>query len=393
MTTGNPFTLARTPKIVFGAGAIRNIGGLAAPFGHHLLVVQSRSIAHNQETVGRIILSLENANIRFLQVTVSGEPSPDLVDAVVRDHAGGKFDAVIAVGGGSAIDAGKAISAMLPLGGSVTVYLEEIGTKQHPGCKVPFVAVPTTAGTGSEASANSVLSRTGPGGYKKSLRHENLVPDIALVDPDLTLSCPPSITAACGMDALTQLIEAYVSPRATPFTDALIERALPGVPVFLARAFENGADDTEARAGMAWAALVSGIALANAGLGVVHGMASPLGAFFPVPHGVICGTLLLPSIRITIRELERSIPTHPALKKYSAAGRLLSPGAKSSTAAGCAALISSLESLVERLQIPRLSAFGIAENDVAGIVEAAGNRNHPVQLSKELMTEMVMSRL
>jgi alcohol dehydrogenase len=393
VTAPGSFSVARTPKIVFGAGTLAGIGELTKKFGTSVLLVQSRSFAENPGRSDRLFAPLRSAGIRYQTETVSGEPSPGLVDGVVAKHTGSGIHAVIAVGGGSALDAGKAIAAMLPLGGSVTAYLEEIGTKPHPGCTLPFIAVPTTAGTGSEASANTVLSAIGPDGYKKSLRHENFVPDIALVDPELTYTCPSGVTASCGMDALTQLIEAYVSPRATPFTDALIERALPGIPGFLTRAVDAGESDGEARRGMAWAALVSGIALANAGLGVVHGIASSVGAFFPLPHGVVCGTLLLPSIQATLDEIKLTGKPHPALEKYAAAGRLLSQLQECPVETGCAALTTTIGSLTERVRIPRLSAYGITKNDIAGIVASAGNRSHPVQLSKERITEIVISRL
>jgi alcohol dehydrogenase class IV len=389
----NSFSLVRPPKILFGSGSIEKIGDVASTFGKQALLVVSRSLAQDTEVMLRITRSLKKCNVGYKKLETSGEPSPALVDETVQQYAGSGITTVISIGGGSVIDAGKAIAAMLPLNEPVTGYLEEIGTKPHPGVKVPFIAVPTTAGTGSEASANAVLSTTGPDGFKKSLRHENFVSEVALVDPDLAASCPAAITAACGMDALTQLQEAYVSPRANQFTDALIEGALPCVAGCLQRAVEAGETDSKARTGMAWAALVSGIALANAGLGVVHGLASPIGAYFPVPHGVVCGTLLAPAIQATIRELERVERRHPVLEKYATLGRLVSGRAGLSTKDGCAALIEKVTAMTESLRIPRLSIFGITVNDVKKIVAGAGNRNNPLELTKEQMTEIVLSRL
>jgi alcohol dehydrogenase len=387
------FSLGRTPKIVFGPGSFGKIGAIAAGFGKHTLIVMSRSVIRGPGFSERTLSLLSKAGVTIDIVEISGEPSPDLVDKTVDRFHKSDVASVIGIGGGSAIDAGKAISAMLPLGGSVVEYLEGISDKQHPGCKVPFIAAPTTAGTGSEASANAVLSRTGPQGFKKSVRHENLVPDVALVDPELSLSCPPGVTAACGMDALTQLLEAYVSTRASVMTDVLVESALPRVRESLTTAVKHGATDVDARSGMAYAALVSGIALASAGLGVVHGLASPIGGFFPVPHGVVCGTLLLPATEITIRALRDGKHGEVALGKYARAGSLLSGNQALNREQGVEALVMVIGSLTDELRIPRLSAFGITQRDVEAIVAGAGNKNNPVPLDRGQIADIVLARL
>ena len=190
------------------------------------------------------------------------------------------IDVVLSTGGGSVIDAGKAVSAMLRVEGSVAEYLEDVGTRKHPGTKVPFVAVPTTAGTGCEATRNAVLSRVGPDGFKKSLRHDNFLPDAAVVDPVLTLSCPPDITAACGLDALTQLLESFVSTKASVLTDVLALSGLEHIGNSLVPACTNSGQDIDMRANLSYAALMSGITLTSAGLGTVHGFASSIGGLF-----------------------------------------------------------------------------------------------------------------
>jgi alcohol dehydrogenase class IV len=387
------FVLARTPKIVFGTGSIVEIGVLASGFGKRALLVMSTGVMRVPGLAERIVSLLNNAGVTSETIEAHGEPSPDVIDSAVnRFHTTG-IGVVISVGGGSTIDAGKAISAMLPLHEDVTDFLEEAGTRSHPGCKVPFIAAPATAGTGSEASANAVVSRVGANGFKKSLRHENLVPDVALVDPELAVSCPPDVTAACGMDALTQLLEAYVSPKASPMTDTLIESALPRVRDCLRAAVKNGAVDVAARSGMAYAALISGIALANAGLGVVHGLASPIGGFFPVPHGVVCGTLLLPAIEATISEVRRAQPGSATLDKYAHAGSLLSGGHALNREQGIDMLVGAIGSLTDDLCIPRLSAFGITRSNVDAIVARAGNKNNPVRLDRKQIAGIVLSRL
>jgi alcohol dehydrogenase len=387
------FSFLGTPQITFGAGSIKKLGALASRMGKEALLLRNRSITQKSGQWGNICQSLKNNAIEFRTVEIHGEPSSQIVDATVKEYGNTGIEVVIAVGGGSVIDAGKAISAMLPIGEPVDEYLEDSGKKIHPGTKVPFIAVPTTAGTGSEASANAVLSRIGPDGFKKSLRHDNLVPDAALVDPALTLSCPAPVTAACGMDAFTQLMEAYVSPKASPMTDALIESALPSVRNCLIAAATYEAGDIDVRAGMAYAALVSGIALANAGLGVVHGMAAAIGGSFTIPHGVVCGTLLGKATEITIAALKKSEPSHPALTKYARAGSIISGKEARSIDTGCNALVKTINSWTEALPLPRLADFGITPNDSEKIAAGSSNKNNPVKLTREEIAGIIASRI
>jgi alcohol dehydrogenase len=390
----NKFSFISPSRILFGPGTIEKLGVIAADFGKQALILRNRSMARNNERWNDITRDLTEHSIGFHSLDVHGEPSPELVDAAVREYGKTGIEMVIAIGGGSVIDTGKAISAMLPTGGPVTDYLENIGEKTHPGTKVPFIAVPTTAGTGSEASANTVLSRVGSsGGFKKSLRHKNLVPNAALVDPALALSCPAPVTAACGMDAFTQLLEAYVSPKASPVTDALVESALPHVRDCLVAAATNGAADIAMRAGMAYAALISGLALANAGLGVVHGLASSLGGRFVVPHGVVCGLLIGKAAETTIAALEIANPRHPALVKYARAGAIISGKKNAAVSADCAALLQTIRAWTKVLHLPRLSEFGVTSGSIEKIAAETGNRNNPVALSSGEIAEILTSQL
>jgi alcohol dehydrogenase class IV len=238
-----------------------------------------------------------------------------------------------------------------------------------------------------------VLSTIGNNGFKRSLRHENYIPDIALVDPELTLTCPPAITAACGMDALTQLLEAYVSTKASIMTDALCESALPLVGKHLVNAVEQGANDIAARTGMAYASLCSGIALANAGLGVVHGLAALIGALFPVPHGVVCGTLLAGSVRENVKKLKTLPEGKSALKKYARAASLLSGKAYQDDTTAVNQLVEYLINLSEQLSIPRLGGYGIRAVDIDRFFTENVNKNNPVQLNNNEIRSVLLERI
>ncbi len=391
----SPFVFSSLPRIVFGAGAIQEAPRLVADFGTEVLLVTGASAVRKSGRWDALLTGLEAAGIGHRHVSMHGEPSPEQIDTILGLMRNQEIDVVLAWGGGSVLDAGKAISAMLPLEGSVFDYLEDVGTgATHPGDKTPFIAVPTTAGTGSEATKNAVLSRVGPQGFKKSLRHDRFMPDVALIDPELALTCPPPVTAACGLDALTQLLEAFVSTKASPLTDALARSGLAAVRDNLTRAFRDGAQDVAARGGMAYAALLSGVTLANAGLGLVHGLAGPLGGFFPVPHGVACGTLLAPANAATIRRLrETAGPAHPALAKFAEAGRLLAGRDERDSARAADLLVETLAAWTEELQVPRLSAYGITAADLPRLAAAGDNKNNPVALSAEERQAVLAARL
>jgi len=382
------------PEIYFGAGTLRQLPQLLLRAGRRaLLVTGSTSFLHSDAYAG-LTLGLAQSEITFFQTSISGEPSPSFIDQAVERYRDEKLNWVIGIGGGSAIDAGKAISAMLPQQGSVADYLEGRETRKHDGRKIPFIAVPTSSGTGAEATKNAVLSEIGERGYKSSLRHDRLVPDIALIDPELMLSCPPALTAACGLDAFTQLLESYVSTKASPMSDAL---ALSGLEHFAAGflpAYEQGASDITARSHMAYAALLSGVTLANAGLGVVHGFASPIGGYFDMPHGVVCGSLIGEATRINLEVLfDDTGKNRIALEKFARVGVLLSGSASSSLETGCERLVMALRALIERTQIPRLGHYNIRPSDFPRILDKTTNKNSPAVLNRDQMQSILHARL
>jgi alcohol dehydrogenase len=393
-----PFTVARLPRIVFGAGTRDTIAKEAAAFGRRALVVTGARSLRASVDWPKLGEALAAEAVEWAPVAVEDEPSPQLVDDAVAAHRERDIRVVVGIGGGSALDAAKAIAGLLPHGNSVMDHLEGVGRGvPYRGPSVPFVAVPTTAGTGSEATKNAVLSVRGGDGFKKSFRDEALVPRVAIVDPDLLRTCPQEVVAANGMDAFTQLLESYVSANASPVTDAL---AWSGMEAF-ARGFLDfwQGDDDAAAAGRdctAYAALMSGIALAQAGLGSVHGLASPLGAFHPVPHGTVCGTLVAEATAINIEALSARQPGHPALAKYAQAGALLAGRRFESDREARAALVERLRDLVRTLGIARLSRYGLSEREVPKIVANARGgsmKTNPLVLTDDEIAELVRRRI
>jgi len=306
------------------------------------------------------------------------------------------IDVVIGIGGGSALDAAKAIAGLLRPGNSVMDHLEGVGPElPYVGPATPFIAVPTTVGTGSEATKNAVLSVQGAEGFKKSFRDEKLVAEVALVDPDLLATCPPAVIAANGMDALTQLLESYVSSRASPLTDSLAWGGMKAARDGLLALYRD-AGNAVARERMAYAALVSGITLAQVGLGSVHGLAAPLGAFFPIPHGVACGTLVATATRINIETLRAREPDHPALKKYALVGRLLSKQGELDERAAHAALVDTLDAWTRDLELPRLAHYGVRPADLPRIVansRGSSMKTNPIQLTDSEIAAILMARM
>ncbi len=275
-------------------------------------------------------------------------------------------------------------------------HLEGVGPElPYAGPAIPFIAVPTTAGTGSEATRNAVLGVQGTNGFKKSFRDEKLVAEVALVDPDLLATCPPAVIAANGMDAITQLLESFVSSRAAPLTDSLAWGGMKAARDGLLALYADTGDG-EARNRMAYAALVSGITLAQVGLGSVHGLAAPLGAFFPIPHGAACGTLVAQATRVNIDALQAREPNHPALEKYAQMGRLLSRQGKLNHAASHAALVDTLDNWTHALQLPSLAHYGVTHADIPRIVansRGSSMKTNPITLTDAEIAKLLAARI
>ncbi|OGR15502.1 MAG: hypothetical protein A2097_05495 [Desulfobacula sp. GWF2_41_7] len=388
------FNYSANPHIQFGPGKIDQLPKLARFYGDSLLLITGTESFQKSDHWPKLLKALEKKSIVIYQATVKTEPSPFIIDGIIRKFRDKNIDAVAAIGGGSVIDAGKAVSAMMTKKESIIEYLEGVGNRSHDGKKIPFIALPTTSGTGSEATKNAVISQPGENGFKKSLRHDKFVPDIAIVDPELTVDCPSKITAACGMDALTQLLESFASPGSSIMTDSLVEGALRILGDSLIRAAIKNPCDIDARTKLSYASYISGLTLANAGLGVVHGFASVIGGLFNIPHGVICGTLLSETIRQNVESLISMDPDSPALHKYARAACLLSPTHFSEDRVESSRyLVSLLTEWTEQLEIPGLGAYGVTHKDIHRIVSATGQKNNPIQLSVEKLSRILQARL
>ena len=390
------FSLSRLPRIEFGPGALAKLPAIARSYGKRALLVTGAGSLKKSPFWPAVTDGLKAQGMTWLHLAIPGEPSPQMVDEAVRALHSESIDVVIGIGGGSALDAAKAIAGLLKPGNSVMDHLEGVGPElPYTGPATPFIAVPTTAGTGSEATKNAVLSVQGPDGFKKSFRDEKLVAEYALVDPDLLATCPPAVIAANGMDAFTQLLESYVSSRAAPLTDSLAWGGMKAARDGLLALYAD-AGDAVARGRMAYAALVSGITLAQVGLGSVHGLAAPLGAFFPIPHGVACGTLVATATRVNIDAMHARAANHPALEKYAQVGRLLSRQGQLDQAAAHAALIDTLEAWTRTLQLPTLAHYGVTHADIPRIVansRGSSMKTNPVHLEDGEIAAIVAARI
>ena len=380
------FEFATATQIIFGAGRLNDLGKHIPSGTQRLLFVHGRSA----EAIPRVRDILSVLRISFSEFEVHGEPTIEVVQGGVR--AAQDCEMVIGLGGGSVLDTGKAIAALVTNPGEVLDYLEVIG-KGQPLLNPPlaYFAIPTTAGTGAEVTRNAVLEST-EHNIKVSLRSPRMLPRLALVDPELTYNLPMEITASSGLDALTQLIEPFVSIKANPLTDAICREGIQHAARSLRRAYENGADK-EARDGMSLASLFGGLALANAALGAAHGFAGPLGGMLHAPHGILCARFLPLVMEANINALESRQPAHPALGRYLEITRILTGNQDATVYDG----VKWTSDLVNDLNIPRLSAYGMTPNEFPEAVQktqkASSFKGNPIVLGERDLTEILEKAL
>jgi alcohol dehydrogenase class IV len=382
------FEFATATKIIFGADTLREIGAVAKAFGRRALVVTGR----DAKRAGPLLENLREAGVGAETFSVVGEPELSTIEQGAALAKMESCELVIGFGGGSALDAAKAIAAMLANDGELLDYVEIIGRgKALTKPSAPFIAIPTTAGTGSEVTRNAVISSP-EHKLKVSLRSPLMLARVAIVDPELTRDLPPAPTASTGLDALTQLIEPFVCSRANPMTDGLCVDGIRRAGRSLRVAFADGKNNS-AREDMAAASLFGGLALANAGLGAVHGFAGPVGGSFPAPHGAICAALLPHVMAANLRALRQRAPESAALSRYDEVARLLTGDAGATADAGADWICK----LVSDLKIPRLGKYGIREEHVADLVAKAANASsmkaNPVALTPDELAETLRKAL
>jgi len=382
------FEFATATRIIFGRGTLREAGPIAAEMGSRALLVTGRST----ERAAPLLDALTAQGIEAVTFTVSGEPTTEVARQGTERARAADCDLVIGFGGGSVLDSGKAIAALLTNGGVPLDYLEVIGQgKPLTQPAAPYIAIPTTAGTGAEVTRNAVLLSP-EHRVKVSLRSPLMLPRLALVDPELTYSLPPGVTASTGLDALTQVMEPYVSLKANPLTDALCREGMRRAARSLRRAYEYG-DDPAAREDMALTSLFGGLALANAKLGAVHGFAGPLGGMFPGPHGAICARLLPHAVAVNVRALQERSPASPALRRYDEVAQILT-GDDEATASDGVAWVGEL---CQALQVPPLSSYGLAREDFPALIQKASVSSsmggNPIKLTPEELAEILTRAL
>ncbi|MDB5321620.1 MAG: alcohol dehydrogenase [Phycisphaerales bacterium] len=378
-------------RIVFGLGEFARAGELAAGMGRSALVVFNGS----EELAERLVAMLKVAGVSAVLRRQRGEPVVTDVDGAVEVARRAGADVVVGLGGGSAIDAAKATAALLGNGGSAVDYMEVVGKGQKiTRAAAPWMAIPTTAGTGAEATRNAVIGLPEKK-FKASIRSELLLPRVALVDAELGVNVPAAVTASSGMDALCQLIESYTSSGATVMTDGLAMQGIRVAAGALMRAYRDG-QDLAAREEMSMAALLSGMTLTNAGLGAVHGFAAPIGANFPVPHGVVCAALLPHVIWANVNAM-REAGDAKGLERYATVGRLLSDQDQLSEERAVDACVLITEAMALEMNIPRLGAYGMAEMNVPEMVglarKASSMRFNPVVLSDEALAGVLRAAI
>ncbi len=383
------FEFASAARIIFGDGSAEQLPQLAREKGSHALLVTD---SFQPDAVSRLIDALRSASLRLTHFPVSGEPTVEVIDKAKHVAASAGCDLVISIGGGSVIDAGKASAALIPNAGDVLDYLEVIGAgKKLSATPLPFIALPTTAGTGAEVSKNAVIGSKAHR-VKVSLRDNRMLADIALVDPELTHSVPPSVTASTGMDALTQVLEPFVSHLANPLTDGMCAEGLRRAGRSLRTVYAE-MDNAAAREDMALTSLLGGLALANAKLGAVHGFAGVLGGMYDAPHGAICAALLPPVMEANIKALQGREPENPALKRYEYAAQFLVFD-RSASSQDAMDWISETSRL---FGIPGLGAYGVREDDFPEIVEkssaSSSMKGNPIELTADELKAILEAAL
>ncbi len=382
------FQFATASRIFFGEGCLDQVKEIAVESGKKAFVITGKGSAGPHKLFDKLL----KVDVKWKQFVVEGEPTTELLQSAVAEARSNQCDFVVGFGGGSVLDTAKAVSAMLTNTGDILDYLEVVGKNlpiKNPAAA--FIAIPTTAGTGTEVTRNAVLS-VPEKRVKVSLRSYFIIPKYAVVDPELTYSMPPAITASSGTDALTQVLEPYVSRRANPMTDQFAKEGLRCASRSLRKAYQDG-QNHPARRDMAWASLLGGLSLANAGLGAVHGFAGPLGGMYDAPHGAVCGRLLPFVTAMNVRALRTFEPESDKLQRYKEIAEILTGNPKATIEDG----VLWLKELIKELKIPGLSTYGITPTDFPVIIEksqrSSSMKGNPITLTDEQLGEILEEAL
>ena len=379
---GLNFQFATASKIIFENNAVEKIPGLLSGMGKNILLVTGRKNDRARKLTHRL-----PKDINVTVFNIPSEPTIQLIDEGIELARKNECNVVVGFGGGSAIDSAKAIAALVPNKGELLDFLEVIG-KGRPLTErpLPCVAVPTTSGTGAEVTKNSVI-KSPEHKVKVSLRSEFMYPDVAVVDPVMAVSMPPEVTASAGIDALTHLLETFVSNQSNPFIDMFCRKGMHRISCSLVKAYKNG-NDLNARSDMAFASMLGGMALANVKLGAVHGFAGPMGGMFPMPHGVVCACLLPPVMEMNLRALAENNDTD-RLRKFDETAVILTGNSEAKAKDG----VDWVDNLINDLGIPKLSKYGLNENDFKTLAQkakaASSMKGNPVVLSDEYLTKIL----
>jgi len=384
---GINFQFATSTQIIFENGSFKKVPGLIKNLGSKVLIVSGK----NQKLANQLSGWLSELDFVFEIFSIKSEPTTQDIEKGTALAKETWCNVVVGVGGGSVIDSAKAIAALATNTGELTDYLEVIGKGMKlEKAPLPYIAIPTTAGTGAEVTKNSVIKSI-QHNVKVSLRSDLMFPTVAIIDPELTLTMPPEITASTGVDALTHLLETYVSCQSNPFIDMLCREGMTRIAKYLERAYING-NDLEARENMAMASMLGGMALANVKLGAVHGFAGPLGGMFPIPQGAVCACLLPAVMELNIRVLrERKLESH--LQKFDEVARILTQNNSATAQDGA----NWVQEMVKKLKIPSLSDFELTSDSFPELIEKARNsssmKGNPVELDSAQLFEILNKSL
>jgi alcohol dehydrogenase class IV len=382
------FEFMTASRIIVERGGLKQVGKLAKSFGQRVLLVGRLA----SDDTKKAIEYLNNEGCVVTEVNVKGEPSVDSINEILALSKANQCEVVVAIGGGSVLDSGKTIAALMTNTNDIMDYLEVIGNGVPVSKKsLPFIAVPTTSGTGAEATKNATILSAAHK-VKVSIRSPYMLPDVVLLDAQLTVSVPKDVTASTGLDALTQVLEPYVSKMANPITDAFAKEGLTRAARSLKKAYDQG-DDIDAREDMAIASLFGGISLANAKLGAVHGFAGVLGGMFPIPHGVVCARLLPFVTRKNIEVLNARDSLNPAVKRYEDVAKILTDNPSAKAMDG----VAWLEDLCKHLDVAPLRAFGVKEKHFEEIINKSMNassmKGNPIDLTFDELKDILQQAL